>query len=301
MKLEARNLVKNFGDKRVLQNISLAVESGKALGLLGRNGAGKTTTIRILMGVFPADGGEVLLDGVPIHRKTQRIGYLPEERGLYPKQIILDQLCYLGALRGMERKVAKESALRLLKRMEMGDVANKKLETLSKGNQQKIQLVATLLHDPQIVILDEPFSGLDPVNAMLLKDLVRELIDQGKLVLFSSHQMHYVEEFCQQIVILQGGQIVLEGDLDTIKRGYDRERMLLRSVQAESIAAAMRGQSWLQSATARENTLDLRLKDPARKADCLRFLAEGGFDVDRLEVYEPTLNEIFVAHTEDGV
>ena len=218
MRLEAKNLEKSFGEKRVLRGVSFAAESGRALGLLGRNGAGKTTSIRIVMQVFPPDGGEVLLDGERLHTDRVRIGYLPEERGLYPKKPIFEQLVYFGRLAGLSKKQTVQNAERLLKRLEATQYRDKRLETLSKGNQQKIQLVATLIADPQIVILDEPFSGLDPVNAQLLKDVVRELIAQGKIVLFSSHQMNYIEEFCDDIAILHEGEIALAGALRDIKR-----------------------------------------------------------------------------------
>ena len=189
MILELKSIEKSFGEKQVLRGISFSAEGGRAFGLLGRNGAGKTTAIRILMGVFPADGGEVLLDGKPIDYRRVGIGYLPEERGLYPKKIILDQLVYFAELKGMKKKDAVEAIDRWLDRLGMREYRNKRLDTLSKGNQQKIQLITALAHDPDIVILDEPFSGLDPVNAMLLKDVVREEIARGKVVLFSSHQM----------------------------------------------------------------------------------------------------------------
>ncbi|MBQ5792186.1 MAG: ATP-binding cassette domain-containing protein, partial [Clostridia bacterium] len=199
MKLELLNIYKSFGEKKVLTDLSFSAESGKAFGILGRNGAGKTTTIRILMDVFPADSGRVLLDGKPIDYTKVGIGYLPEERGLYPKKAIIEQLVYFAELKGMSRKDATRSVDIWLERLGMTECRNKRLDTLSKGNQQKIQLITALAHDPHIVILDEPFSGLDPVNAMLLKDVVKEQIDSGKIVLFSSHQMNYIEEFCDQI------------------------------------------------------------------------------------------------------
>lgn len=200
MKLEVINLKKSFGDKEVLHGISFSIESGKALGLLGRNGAGKTTTIRILMDVFHANEGSILVDGKPFRTKDFRIGYLPEERGLYPKKGVLEQLMYLAQLRGSSRADAKEQSMRWLKRLEVDEYAQRKLETLSKGNQQKVQLAQTLVCNPDLVILDEPFSGLDPVNSQILKDVIREQIQDGKLVIFSSHQMSYVEEFCEDIV-----------------------------------------------------------------------------------------------------
>ncbi|MGN0556492.1 MAG: ABC transporter ATP-binding protein, partial [Acutalibacteraceae bacterium] len=223
MKLEMNGICKSFGEKQVLKNVSFAAEGGKAFGLLGRNGAGKTTSIRILMGVFPADSGEVLLDGKPIDYSRVGIGYLPEERGLYPKKKIIDQLMYFARLKGMNTTDAVRSIDYWLGRLKMSEYRSKRLDTLSKGNQQKIQLITALAHDPDIVVLDEPFSGLDPVNAMLLKDVVREEIDKGKIVLFSSHQMNYVEEFCDHIAILCDGRAVLSGDLHQIKRNYKRD------------------------------------------------------------------------------
>ena len=193
MILELKQIEKSFGEKKVLTGVSFRAEGGKAFGLLGRNGAGKTTSIRILMDVFPADSGAVLVDGKPIDYHKVGIGYLPEERGLYPKKPIIDQLTYFAELKGMGRKDAVKAVDYWLERLGMMEYRNKRLDTLSIGNQQKIQLVTALAHDPDIVILDEPFSGLDPVNAMLLKDVVREQIGKGKIVLFSSHQMSYIE------------------------------------------------------------------------------------------------------------
>ena len=216
MILELKNIEKSFGEKKVLTGVSFKAEGGKAFGLLGRNGAGKTTSIRILMDVFPANSGEVLIDGKPIDYSKVGIGYLPEERGLYPKKIIIDQLTYFAELKGMSRKEAVESIDYWLERLGMTEYRNKKLETLSKGNQQKIQLITALAHDPDIVILDEPFSGLDPVNAMLLKDVVKEQIAKGKIVLFSSHQMSYIEEFCDSIAILNNGVVALHGDRKSV-------------------------------------------------------------------------------------
>ena len=176
MKLEVRNIRKSFGEKEVLHGISFEVESGNALGLLGRNGAGKTTTMRILMDVFKSNNGEILLDGKPFEPAKQKIGYMPEERGLYPKRIVQEQMVYLAKLRGMSKAEAVKSSEKWLKKLEIEEYANRKLETLSKGNQQKVQLAATLVIEPDIIILDEPFSGLDPVNSQILKDVVNEMI-----------------------------------------------------------------------------------------------------------------------------
>lgn len=303
MRLTAENITKSFGAKQVLKGIHLGVESGRALGLLGRNGAGKTTMIRIIMQVFPADSGRVLLDGKPLDTDQIKIGYLPEERGLYPKKVILEQLLYFAALRGVSARQAKKDALRLLDRLGMGEYANKKLDTLSKGNQQKIQLIATLICDPQIVILDEPFSGLDPVNAMLLEDLVKECIQQGKIVFFSSHQMNYVEEFCNEIAILNQGKIVLSGNIREIKRGYERNRLLISTRQAENVrqwASALPAELVTQVGE-QEGDLLVTLADVGQKDAFLSALTAQGFDIDGFRIYEPSLNDIFVSYTEGAV
>ncbi len=303
MLLEIRNITKSFGEKQVLKGISLSCAGGQALGLLGRNGAGKTTTIRIVMQVFPADSGRVLLDGQPLDAARVRIGYLPEERGLYPKKIILEQLVYFGVLRGMKTAEAKKSARALLDRLEMSEYANKKLDTLSKGNQQKIQLICTLLTDPDIIILDEPFSGLDPVNAMMLKDIVKERIARGKIVLFSSHQMNYIEEFCDDIAILNQGEIVLSGNIREIKRSFDRNRLLLESASAPQIAAYLneRCGDFVSSAAAQGSSVDILLKAPEQKAKLLTALSAQSFDIDEFRVYEPSLGDIFVQYTEGAI
>ena len=291
MVLELKNIEKTFGEKQVLRGISFSAEGGRAFGLLGRNGAGKTTAIRILMGVFPADGGEVLLDGAPIDYRRVGIGYLPEERGLYPKKIILDQLVYFAELKGMSRKAAIASIDYWLERLGMSEYRGKRLDTLSKGNQQKIQLVTALAHNPDIVILDEPFSGLDPVNAMLLKDVVREEIAKGKIVLFSSHQMGYIEEFCDSIAIIHEGQVSIAGDLKEIKRAYPRDRLVVGTQNPEAIVAALG-----EACTLREDgTLLVRLASPGEKGDMMRRLV-AEYDVDEIKVFEPSLGDIFVEH-----
>ncbi len=291
MKLEINNVRKSFGTKQVLKGVSLTAEGGKAFGLLGRNGAGKTTSIRILMDVFPADSGEVLFDGKPIDYSKIQFGYLPEERGLYPKKKIIDQLIYFAELKGMSRKDAAASVDYWLERLGMAEYRSKRLDTLSKGNQQKIQLITALAHDPQIVILDEPFSGLDPVNAMLLKDVVKEEIAKGKIVLFSSHQMNYIEEFCDSIAILNDGQIVLSGDLHTIKRNYPRNRLVVRSEQRAEIKAALGS-----CCTEAENgELLVTLQSPDEKQAMMKNLTDR-FDIDEIKVFEPSLNDIFVEY-----
>ena len=294
MILELKNIEKSFGEKKVLTGVSFKAEGGKAYGLLGRNGAGKTTSIRILMDVFPANSGEVLIDGQPIDYNKIGIGYLPEERGLYPKKIIIDQLTYFAELKGMSHKAAVQSIDYWLGRLGMAEYRNKRLDTLSKGNQQKIQLITALAHDPDIVILDEPFSGLDPVNAMLLKDVVKEQIAKGKIVLFSSHQMSYIEEFCDSIAILNNGVVALHGDLHDIKRDYPRDRLVVRTETPDAIIA-----DFGASCTVMDNgDLMIRLGSPSEKKTTMTRLVEK-YDIDEVKVYEPSLNDIFVEYAGD--
>ena len=296
MELKINGLEKSFGEKKVLRGISLTAESGRPFGFLGRNGAGKTTSIRILMGVLLADAGEIALDGQPIDRSGARIGYLPEERGLYPKKEIMEQLIYFGVLKGMGRREARVSAQRLLERLDMGQYVGKNLETLSKGNQQKIQLAATLVADPDIIILDEPFSGLDPVNAVLLKDVIDEMAKAGKLVLLSSHQMNYIEELCPQIAILNGGQIVLSGEVGEIKRGYDRRRMVIDTQESEKVRGAIPWPSEYEN-----GHVTLTLPELADRQELLKCLSDVAGSVDSVRVYEPSLSDIFIQYTEEQV
>lgn len=296
MKLEIKNVNKSFSSKHVLKGISFSVESGHAFGLLGRNGAGKTTTIRILMDVFPADEGAVFIDGKPINYDQIKIGYLPEERGLYPKKKILDQLIYFAELKGMKKADAIKSIDYWLTRLGMNEYRNKRLDTLSKGNQQKIQLITALTFDPDIVILDEPFSGLDPVNAMLLKDVVKEIIAKGKIVLFSSHQMSYIEEFCDSIAILNDGKIVLQGLLHEIKRNYTRDKLIVRSKENDSILFDL--DLDLDIKKINDEELMVTLRSPDQKQAVMKQLTEK-FDLDEIKVFEPSLNDIFVEYAKE--
>lgn len=296
MILELRNIEKSFGDKKVLEGVSFKAEGGKAFGLLGRNGAGKTTSIRILMDVFPANSGEVLIDGSPIDYKKVQIGYLPEERGLYPKKLIIDQLVYFAELKGMSHKRAVSSVDFWLERLGMTEYRNKRLDTLSKGNQQKIQLITALAHDPHIVILDEPFSGLDPVNAILLKEVVKEQIAKGKIVLFSSHQMNYIEEFCDCIAILNCGKVALTGDLHQIKRNYVRDRLVVRTEYSDKIKEDLGDYCTVMES----GQLLIQLKSINDKKAMMTRLVEK-YDIDEVKVFEPSLNDIFVEYAGDAV
>lgn len=300
MKLEIKDIKKSFGDKEILKGISFSVESGKALGLLGRNGAGKTTTIRVLMDVFHANSGEILLDGKKFEPRKVQIGYLPEERGLYPKRTVMEQMVYLARLRGVAKQQAMGNAKKWLDRMGMSEYQTVLLEKLSKGNQQKVQLASTLVCDPDIVILDEPFSGLDPVNSQILQEVVRELIADGKIVIFSSHQMSYVEEFCEEVVIINHGEVVLSGNLDEIKREFGKDQLVLSGVgltaqETKAFVKKELGSMVEVSGTAKDDVI-VRLADNVSRKELLKKIAEvAQFDVEHFETYKPSLNDIFVA------
>ena len=302
MKLEVKDLRKSFGDKEVLHGISFSIESGKALGLLGRNGAGKTTTIRILMDVFRANSGTITVDGKPFHPKDFRIGYLPEERGLYPKKGVQEQLMYLAQLRGSSHSDAKKQSERWLKRLGVEEYAQRKLETLSKGNQQKGQLAQTLVCSPDLIILDEPFSGLDPVNSQILKDVIREQIEEGKLVIFSSHQMSYVEEFCEDIVLINHGDIVLSGNLDQIKREYGHNRLVISlGADYQEPEQAIRDYvgDLLRVVGRRKDQVIAEMKEGCTRELLLKELLERNLVPEEYGNYEPSLTEIFVEKAGD--
>lgn len=300
MKLEVKNITKSFGEKEILKGISFSVESGRALGLLGRNGAGKTTTIRILMDVFHSNSGELLLDGEKFDQRKVQIGYLPEERGLYPKREVLEQMVYLARLRGISKSQAVANARKWLERLEVLQYEKKLLETLSKGNQQKVQLASTLVCDPEIVILDEPFSGLDPVNSQILQDVVKELIADGKIVIFSSHQMSYVEEFCEEIVIINQGSVVLKGNLSAIKREFGKNQLVLSAngISQADMEQLLRQQlADLVEVTGRtkEDVIVRLLEGITKKQLFWRLAQMDELEMEHFEIYKPSLNDIFVA------
>lgn len=326
MKLELRGIRKSFEGKEVLKGISFSVESGRALGLLGRNGAGKTTSMRIIMDIFHANEGKVLLDGSPFDPSMHQVGYLPEERGMYPKKTVIEQMVYFARLRGLDKKAAIENARKWLERLQVTEYEKRKMDTLSKGNQQKIQLAATLVCDPGIVVLDEPFSGLDPVNSQILKEVIRELIADGKIVIFSSHQMSYVEEFCEDIVIINEGEVVLAGSLDEIKEEYGRGRKILSALNLslDGLEQCCREKmsDVMEVEGHSKQYVIIRLKDAGggRKAgtsqvqdagggreggnsmpeggsqwSVLERIREAGIDIDHYGSYKPSLNDIFVS------
>lgn len=294
--IEVKQLTKTFGEKKALSDMSFSVDSGVAFGLLGRNGAGKTTCIRVIMNIFPADSGQVLIDGVPASKTTSKIGYLPEERGLYPNRKIMEQMIYIGELRGLSKAEAKASAYDKLDKLEAMEYADKKLSTLSKGNQQKIQLAIALINDPDIVILDEPFSGLDPVNAQLLKDIVREQVEARKTVIFSSHQMSQVEEFCDDICIIDQGKTILTGNLNKIKRSYPRTIVKIDPGQEYNgnFELQLKEQFDAKSVKASGSSYLVGLKDEADKGKLYKALDVLGIKPDIFAVQEPSLEQIFI-------
>lgn len=292
MHLDILQLTKSFGDTQVLKDITFTARSGRAMGFLGRNGSGKTTTMRCLMNVFPPDSGKILLDHQPFKPKSHSIGYLPEERGLYAKEPILDQLIYFARLRGMKKADAEASAMYWLERVELSEYTKKRLDILSKGNQQKVQIIQAFLTDPQILILDEPFSGLDPINAQVFKEIVLEQIRAGKLVLFSSHQMSYVEEFCDDIALIHNGTIVLTGDLAKIKKERADRQVLIES-PSEGAQSAITSLTGIVPSR-NKNIYQVRLPEDRTKEELLSALLSRGIRIDSLNDFLPSLNRIFL-------
>lgn len=305
MKLELRNIHKSFDGKEVLKGVNFTVNSGRALGLLGRNGAGKTTSIRIIMDIFHANEGEVLLDGKPFEPSKNQVGYLPEERGMYPKKTVLEQMVYFAKLRGFDKKRAVTNSKKWLERLQVIEYEKRKMDTLSKGNQQKVQLAATLVCDPDIVVLDEPFSGLDPVNSQILKEVIRELIKEGKIVIFSSHQMSYVEEFCEDIAIINQGEVVLSGSLDEIKEEFGNERKILSSVNLsmdELERCCQERMSDVLEVTGRDrHNIIIQLKDGVDQWKVFDRLRDEKIEIAQYGCYEPSLNDIFVSCVGDEI
>jgi len=283
-----------------LKDVGFSAKSGKAFGLLGRNGSGKTTTIRIIMGIFPQDSGRVSINGGNFKDNMTRIGYLPEERGLYPKRVIIDQMVYFGELRGMKPADARKSAERLLEKLEATEYLKRKLDTLSKGNQQKIQLAIALITDPDILILDEPFSGLDPVNAAVLKTVVSEMVQAGKLVIFCSHQMASVEELCDDICIINKGQIVLSGELNKIKKTYPRNRILITPEATDKLKSSPEIKALTSEIVTAKNGNVATLKNEADKSKLFSAVSGLGINIDTFKVMEPTLEEIFIERAGGG-
>lgn len=295
MELKLIDIDKSYGKNHVLKGISFDVQSGKPLAFLGRNGAGKSTTIKILMGVISKDGGKITLDGNDFSAKNFKIGYLPEERGMYQKVKILEQLIYFAELKGYSPHVAKKSALELLERVGLEDYAKKNLEVLSKGNQQKIQIAQSLIGDPDIIIMDEPFSGLDPINSNLLRDLILERAIKGKLMFFSSHQMGYVDEICEDIAILNGGQVVVNGSIDALKRKLAGNNVFLDLFEADNEKVKDELINFGFNASIKDEKIIVDLTDKSQN-DLLNRVEELGLTIDSYGIFKPTLSDIFVEY-----
>ena len=294
MELKLIDINKSFSGKHILKDVSFVARSGKPLGFLGRNGAGKTTTIRILMQVFNPDSGQVLLDGEEFDRSKYKIGYMPEERGLYPNVSVGKQLYYLGKLKGMETSELNQAIEYWLGRFELLDYKGKNLETLSKGNQQKIQIIQSVINDPDILILDEPFSGLDPVNAQSLSQVIIDFVEKDRIVIFSSHQMSSVEEFCDDIVLINNGEIILNGSLNKVKAelGHGRKRLIIKDMSQEELKEKLLAQGDFHIEADRTSLIvDFNMPN----AEVLSVLAAIGGEIELFSDYKPSLNDIFIA------
>ncbi|HET9282073.1 MAG TPA: ATP-binding cassette domain-containing protein [Candidatus Angelobacter sp.] len=286
------NKVRKCYDQFVAVNdLSFGIEQGSVFGLLGPNGAGKTSTIRMMIGITAPDSGQINIFGKPFERKAlHKIGYLPEERGLYKKMKIIDQLIFLGELHGLSNSVARQKALEWTKRLEIDAWIEKKVEELSKGMQQKIQFIASLLHDPDFIIMDEPFFGLDPVNATLLKDVMLDLKKQGKTILFSTHRMDQVEKLCDSICLINRGTAVLQGDLKTIKGQYGKNNV---QIEYEGNGDFLDKNPLVSTYNNYGNYVEVRLA-PGADAQQLLHMVAGRSRVNKFELMEPSLEEIFI-------
>lgn len=295
--LQLTEVVKEYGNKRAVDRISLEVKPGEIYGLLGANGAGKTTTMRMVLGLIYPDGGNIRYSGKPYNRELQQtMGYLPEERGLYPKVKVSEQIIYLARLRGMSAKEAERSLRYWLERFQVPEHYDKKIEELSKGNQQKMGFVAAVVHKPQLLVLDEAFSGLDPVNVELLKETVKELRDQGVSILFSTHRMEHVEELCQRITILHRSKTVLQGEISEIKKQYPREELLLRTRDEVNGLETIEGVTGVKHV---ERGTLLTIRDAAAAKRVLQH-AVAISELEHFEIMEPTLNQIFIRAVGDS-
>ncbi len=288
--VELAGVTKAYESKIAVSNLSLSIDAGQMFGLLGPNGAGKTSSIRMMMGITIPDTGQISLFGKPFERKSlERVGYLPEERGLYKKMKVIDQLVFFGQLHGLAPEEAHTRATAWAKRMEIADVLHKKTEELSKGMQQKIQFIACLLHEPGLIVMDEPFSGLDPVNAVLVERTLLELKDQGKAILFSTHRMDQVEKLCDSICLINNGQAVLAGRVREIKATYERNRIIMEfEGSAEFLKSAEIEESKNYSGRA-----EIKLH-PHGDAQRLLHEAAAMATIYRFELVEPSLEEIFI-------
>ena len=297
MSLMLKNVSKTFVGKKAVDNISFNLEKPGVYGLLGTNGAGKTTTIRMLLGIIKKDSGEITWKGKAVERKNVKFGYLPEERGVYPKTKIFDQLMYFAELKGMKKEEAINSINKWAKELKVEEYLNMPAEKLSKGNQQKIQFMTAIIHDPELVVLDEPFSGLDPVNTEILKNIIVNLIKNGKYIIMSAHQMATIEEFCSDILILNKGKTVLQGNLKEIKETYPANRV---EIDVKQDITSYIKEIGLEIETETNNNYTIKISDEEKAHKLLNKLIADGIKVDKFEIKKPTLNDIFIEKVEEA-
>ncbi len=291
MSLVLKDVSKSFGEKKVVDNISFSLEKPGVFGLLGTNGAGKTTTIRMLLGIIKKGSGEITWKGKTVDRKNVNFGYLPEERGIYPKTKILDQLMYFAELKGMKKDEALIEINKWAKELKVEGYLQLNAEKLSKGNQQKIQFMTAIIHNPELVVLDEPFSGLDPVNTEILKNIIINLVKNGKYVIMSAHQMSTIEEFCSDILILNKGKTVLQGNLKEIKKQYPSNRV---KINVDNDIKTYIKEFDLEIENEANNNYMLKITDEEQAHKLLNKIINVGIKVDKFEIMKPTLNDIFI-------
>ena len=291
MSLILKNVSKTFVGKQAVDNISLSLEKPGVFGLLGTNGAGKTTTIRMLLGIITKDSGEITWNGKQVDRKSVNFGYLPEERGVYPKTKIFDQLMYFAELKGMKKQEAEQSINKWAKELKVEEYLNMPAEKLSKGNQQKIQFMTAIIHNPELVVLDEPFSGLDPVNTEILKNIIIDLVSKGKYIIMAAHQMATIEEFCSDILILNKGKTVLQGNLKEIKETYPANRV---EIDVNQDITKYIEEFNLEIENVTNNNYVIKITDEEKAHNLLNKLVSNDIRVDKFEIKKPTLNDIFI-------
>ncbi|MCL2697839.1 MAG: ATP-binding cassette domain-containing protein [Oscillospiraceae bacterium] len=291
MALIVDNLVKRYGEFTAVKGLSFSIEKPGVFALLGTNGAGKTTSIRAILGMLSKEGGTVTWKGRNLNTTQERVGYLAEERGLYAKYTVYEQMMYFAELKGLKRPAASNAINSWLDRLGASEYIKKRAEQLSKGNQQKIQLAIALISEPELLILDEPLSGLDPVNTDLFRSVIRDEIGKGKFIIMSSHQMPTIEEFCEDIVILHRGGAVLQGNLNEIKKGYGRVKL---SVKADENILPLALECGLEVVAQTPNQTDFKVGAPSQAETFLKKAVENGITVVKYELREPSLHEIFI-------
>ena len=291
MGLKVENVSKHFGNKLAVDNISFEINEPGVFGLLGTNGAGKSTTIRMILGILKKDSGNITWNGKTVERKNINFGYLPEERGIYPKTKIYEQLLFFAELKGMKKEEATKEIDYWMGRLKVEEYKNMLAEKLSKGNQQKIQFIISILHNPELIVLDEPFSGLDPVNTEMLREVILELVEKGKYIVMSSHQMTSIEEFCKDIVIINKGKTVLKGNLQEIKNSYKANRLEIDSEKEISKEIEKLDMKILKQV---DRNYEIEIKDEEKVYTLMKNLVNNNIKINKFELKRPSLNDIFI-------